>query len=131
MPDEERIDALLQEGEVVEGQVAGLELLPAGVEVEVERIDGVHFGEARIVDAALDGPVHPALPLLVAQPVGHVERGEVLLGRFGEELPGGAGHARELEPAQLLEQQFQLVLVARHAFSVGGSPGSSVLRGAS
>ena len=94
MADEEWIDAPAQEGEVMEGQVAGLELLAAGVEFEVESIDGVHFGEMGVEDAPLDGAVHAALLLLVGEPLDHVEVGQVLLGRLGEQVADGAGHPR-------------------------------------
>ena len=37
--DEERVDALVEEVEIVEGEVAGTELLASRVEVEVEGVD--------------------------------------------------------------------------------------------
>ena len=43
--DEERVDALVEEGEVVEREVAGAQLLADGIEVEVEAVDGVELGE--------------------------------------------------------------------------------------
>src|ERR1700733_13469948 len=39
--DEQRIDALVEEGELVEREVASAELLADGVELEVEAVDGV------------------------------------------------------------------------------------------
>ena len=61
-------------------EVAGAELLAAGVEVEVEAVDGVDLGEARVLDAPLDGAADAALLLLVAEAVDDLEGREILLG---------------------------------------------------
>ena len=46
--------AWCEEGEVVEGEVAGTDLLAAGVEVEVEAVDGVDLREAGLAEATVD-----------------------------------------------------------------------------
>ena len=78
--DEEGIDALLEEGEIVEAEVAGAHLLATGREVEIERVDGVDLGEPGIGDAPLDGG---ALSVL----------------GFGEQ--GGESAALRIEPVSL------------------------------
>ena len=78
--DEERVDALVEEVEVVESEVAGAELLSRRVEVEVEGVDGVDLGEAGIAESAVDGALDAALLLLVAEAVDDVGGREVFLG---------------------------------------------------
>src|ERR1700679_1853099 len=78
--DEEGVDPLGEEGEVVQGEVAGADLFPAWVEVEVEAVDGVDLREAGLAEAAVDGAAEAALLLLVAESVDDVEGGDVVLG---------------------------------------------------
>src|SRR5262245_62185159 len=109
-------------------EVASLQLLAAGIEVEVEGIDGVDLGEVSVAQAPLDGALDAALLLFIGEPVRNLERGEVLLRRLSKELGRDTRHAGQLEPLQFLEQQLKLVLVAllHVSFSAGGSPGFSV-----
>jgi hypothetical protein len=102
--DEERVDAAREKAQVVQRQVPGTHLLPRGIEVEVERIDGVDLGEVRVADAPLDGAAQAALLLLVAEAVDHVEGGEVFFRGLREQRRDGLGHAGEPEPAQLLHE---------------------------
>ena len=133
--------ALVEEVEVVEGEVARAELLARGIEVEVEGVDGVDLGEARVAESALDGALDAALLLLVAESVNDVGRREVLLGGTIENRGDVLRHAGKLEPAQLLHEQVELVvrgiavvaLLFHDDSSVGvggGSPGSRVIVGA-
>jgi hypothetical protein len=125
-PDEERVHALLDEGEIVECEVAVAELLAHRAEVEVEPVDGVHLGEARVAGAAGDRVAHPARLLLVAEAVDEVETGEVLLRGLGDERPELLGHAGQLQPAELLDDEVELI-VLHAAWPSGGSPGSRVI----
>jgi hypothetical protein len=65
--DEEGVDPLGEEGEVVQGEVAGADLLAPWVEVEVEAVDGVDLWEAGVAEATVDGAAEAALLLLVAE----------------------------------------------------------------
>src|SRR6186713_1601772 len=57
--DEEWIDALVEKRQVMQCEVARLQLTSHRVEVEVETIDGVDLGEACIADATGDGAIDP------------------------------------------------------------------------
>jgi len=83
-------------------EMAGLQLLAVGIEIEFEAVDGVHFWEARRHEPAFDRALDAALFLLVAEPMGHIHRREVLLRRFGEDFGTHPKHPRQPEPAQLL-----------------------------
>src|ERR1043165_237758 len=83
--DEERIDALIEEREVVEGEIARADLLAAGREVEAEAVDGVDLGKSRIVNAAFDSGASPALALLVGEAMEDVGGGEIFGGGLFEE----------------------------------------------
>jgi hypothetical protein len=60
-------------------EIAGANLLSIAVEVEVEveRIHGVAFGETRVSDAAIDSAAKSAGLLLVSEPIGDLESGQV------------------------------------------------------
>jgi hypothetical protein len=130
---EERVDALGKESEVVESEVARADLLPRGVEVEVESVDGVDLREAGVAEATLDGAAETALLLLVAEAVDHVEGGEVVPGGEIEQCRYLLCHPGQPEPAQLLNEQVAEVVVVLHAedspggSSGGGVPGSRVI----
>ncbi len=109
--DEERIDALGEKAEVVQREVACAQLLADGVEVEVETVDGIELGELGVLDAAVDGALHPAGAFLVAQAVDDVERGQVVFAGALEELRHELHHAGQAQPAKLLEQQVERVVV--------------------
>jgi hypothetical protein len=49
----------------VQGEVSRAELLSRGIKVEVERVDCVDLGEARVAEAAVHGALDAALLLLV------------------------------------------------------------------
>ena len=76
--DEERIDALGEEREVVQRQVARAKFLADGIKVEVEAIDGVELGEPRVLDAAVDRALEATRTFLVAEPVKDLEVGQVV-----------------------------------------------------
>jgi hypothetical protein len=78
--DEQRIDTLVDEARVEQAEVGGFELLPEGVEVEVEAVDGVDLGEASISHAAVDGALEATTGLLfVGEAAGDLERREIPL----------------------------------------------------
>jgi hypothetical protein len=72
--DEERVDAFLQEDEIVKREVARAELLADRVEVEIEAVDGVDLGKPGAAHATLDGGAKPTVLLFVAQTGDHVGR---------------------------------------------------------
>jgi hypothetical protein len=63
----------------VEREIARAKLLADGVEVEVEAVDGVEFGELCILDAAVDGALHATGALLIAESVDDLEVGQVVV----------------------------------------------------
>ena len=65
----------------MEREVARAELLARRIEVEVEGVDGVDLGEARVAKAALDGALDAAPLFLVTEKVDDVGRREVFLRR--------------------------------------------------
>jgi hypothetical protein len=77
--DEERVDALVEKVEIVQGEVSRAEFLSRGIEVEVERVDGVDLGEARVAEAAFHGAPDAALLLLIAETMDDVETRQVVL----------------------------------------------------
>ena len=99
------------------------------VEAEVEGIDSVDLGKAGALDAPLDRALDAAVLLGVAERVDDLERREVLLGGALDQLLEAARHARQSEPAELVEDGPEIDLFFRCAHtstSVGASPGSRV-----
>ncbi len=93
--DEERVDALVEEGEVVEREVASAKLLADGIEVEVEGVDGVDLGERGVLDAAVDGALRCGCACSSSQSRWRiVEVGEVVLGRPARAATGPARPSR-------------------------------------
>jgi hypothetical protein len=116
----------------MKGEVPCADLLAAGVEVEVEAVDGVDLREAGLAEAAVDGAAEAALLLLVAEAVDDVEGGEVVLGGEVEQRRDLLGHSGQLEPAQLLNEQVAEVAFVLHVEdspegSSCGEPGSRVM----
>jgi hypothetical protein len=127
--DEERVDSLVEEAEVVQREIASANLLSAGIEVEVETVDGIDLGEARVPHAALDGALQAAGLLLVSEAVSNLESGEV----FGATSPrerraplslatAGSRHDRWLEMAwvehwRALSLRIQALLRAGELFT--------------
>src|SRR5207249_4115878 len=70
---EERVDSLVEEDEVVQGEVTGASLFSVTVEVEVETVDGVDLGKTCIVDAPRDGALDTACFLLVGEAIDALE----------------------------------------------------------
>ena len=77
--DEQRVDALVEEREVVECEVASPQLFADWVEVEVEAVDGVELGEFCVLDAAVDGALHATGAFLVTESVEDLEVGQVVV----------------------------------------------------
>src|SRR4029079_14366738 len=71
--DEERIDARGEKAEGVQREIGGAELFCERGEIEIEAVDGVELGVFCVLDTALDGALHPAGTLLVAQAMNDVE----------------------------------------------------------
>jgi len=71
--DEQRVDTLVDEAQVEQAEVAGLELLPEGVEVEVEAVDGIDLGEASISHAAVDGALEATCFFFISEAAGDLE----------------------------------------------------------
>ena len=125
----------------MKGEVAGAELLPRRVEVEVERVDGIDLGEARVAEAPIDGALDATQLLLIAEAMDDVGGREVLLRRTLEDRGDELRHAGKPEPAELLDQQLEIVARRRSVVVVllhggssvpsparaGGSPGSRVI----
>src|ERR1700690_1385123 len=120
--DEERVYALVDEGDVVKRQIAGLGLLATRIEVEIEGVDGVDLGKTGGLDASVDRATHAALLLFVAQTMQDIRDGQVFLRGLSQERRDGSGHAGQSEPAQLLDQQGKHVVVLhdRSWSSTGG-----------
>jgi hypothetical protein len=120
--DEERIDPLIDKGEVVKGEITVADLFASGIEIEIESVDGVDLGEASDLDAALDGVAQPARPLLVEETVDHLGGGEILLGGEGKDPGQALDHAGEAEPAQLFAELLDEVLLFHgRSFCAGSS----------
>ncbi len=121
--DEERVDAFVEEVEIVKGEVSSAELFARGIEVEVERVDGVDLGESRVAKSSIDGALDSTLFFLVAEAVNDVCRREILFGRAFED--------REFlsKQIELVARSGIAVVALLHGDSslVGGSPGSRVI----
>ncbi len=128
--DEERIDAFIEEAQVVEREVASADLLSIAVEAEIERIDGVDLGKARVADAAIDRATQAAGLFLVGEAVGDLQRREVFGARALDDVFEATGDAGQSQPAELLNHEVEQVIVF-HRSLAGGSPGSRVSTGRS
>ncbi len=92
-------------------EIAGAEFLADGVEVEVEAIDRVELGEPRVLDATVDGALHPVGTLVIAEAMEDVERGQVVLAGLLEQRGEELHHAVQTKRAQLLEEQVERVVI--------------------
>jgi hypothetical protein len=125
--DEERVDAAVEKGQVVQPEVASANLLSARVPVEVESVDGVDLGKLGCLDSLQDRTLKTAGFLFIAEAVDEIERDEIAFRGFDVKLCETASHAGQTQPAELLGHDFELV-VAIHEQSSEGRPGSLVTR---
>ena len=97
-------------------------------------------GKARVAEAPVDGALDATQLLFIAEAMDDVGRREVLLRRTLEDRADELRHAGKPEPAELLDQQLEIVARGRAVFVVllhgasslrseraGGSPGSRVI----
>ena len=130
-PDEERIYATLQKGQVVEREIALTQLLADWIEVEVKAIDSADLRKTGITDSARNRAARTTQALLVSEEVEDLECRQVLTGgavQDGFQDRGDLPGRRSQRSFSIRRSSSGVWVIGSPLVEVGGSPGSMVRR---